>query len=114
VSGLAQVVPVRQDEVVVARLEGEIDASNRGLVGHRLRDLVTNRAELMVIDLSGVTYLDSTGIALLFELGAELRQRQQRLRVAVPAESPIARIVSLTGLARAVPVHPTVDAALVS
>ena len=113
-SGLGQVVPVRQDEVVVARLEGEIDASNRGLVGHRLRDLVTNRSEVMVIDLSGVTYLDSTGIALLFELGAELRQRQMRLGVAVAPDSPIARIVTLTGLDRALPVHESVDAALVS
>jgi anti-anti-sigma factor len=114
VSGLAQVVPVRQDEIVVARLQGEIDASNRAAVAQRLRDLVTNRAEVMVIDLGGVTYLDSTGIALLFELGIELRQRQQRLKVAVPPESPIARIVSLTGLERAMPVHPSVDAALSS
>ena len=59
----------------------------------------------MVIDLSATTYLDSAGINLLFALGEEMRGRQQRSRSSCADASPIARMVALTGLDRAMPVH---------
>ena len=49
---------------------------------------------------------------MLFELGTELRDRQQQLHLVVGPEQPIARAISLTGLDAVVPVHPTREAAL--
>ena len=99
-------------EVPVARLEGEVDASNVDEIAERLRSLLTNRSFAMVIDLSGTTYLDSAGINLLFALGEEMRARQQRLALVVREGSPIVRMMTLTGLDRAVAVHASVPDAL--
>jgi anti-anti-sigma factor len=109
---LARVVEVTDGDVPVAAIEGEIDASNADDLRDRLHSLVTNRSDALVVDLVDTTYIDSAGINLLFELAAELLQRQQRLFLVIAEPSPIARMIGITGLVRAVPVHPTRDAAL--
>jgi anti-anti-sigma factor len=109
---LAQIDEERRGELVLARVSGEIDASNAGWIGRKLRTLLTNRSDTLTVDLSGTTYLDSAGIALMFGLASELRQHQQQLRLIVADPSPIARMVTLTGLDRTVPTYTTLEAAL--
>ena len=99
-------------DVPVARLHGEIDASNARELGERLRSLVTNQLLAMVVDLSQTTYLDSAGINLLFSLATELSARQQRFAVVVRGGSPIERMIDITGLGETVLVCPTLPAAL--
>ena len=111
-STLARLEDEWHDEVPVARVQGEVDASNVKEIGDRLRSLLSNRSMAMIVDLSATTYLDSAGINLLFALAEEMRSRQQRLALVVADPSPIARMVSLTGLDRAMPVHPTLPDAL--
>ena len=96
----------------MARLEGEVDASNVEDIGARLRSLLSNRSVAMVIDLSGTTYLDSAGINLLFALGEELRARQQRLALVVAEGAPVARMLAVTGLDQAVGMRATLPEAL--
>jgi anti-sigma B factor antagonist len=112
VSTLARVEDEWHDEVPVARLQGEVDASNVKEVGDRLRSLLSNRSVAMVVDLTRTTYLDSAGINLLFSLGEEMRGRQQRLALVVADVSPIARMIRLTGLDQSMPVHDTLAQAL--
>jgi anti-sigma B factor antagonist len=81
-------------------------------VRERLRSLLTNRSVALVVDLSQTTYLDSAGINLLFALGDEMHGRQQRLAIVVADPSPIARMITLTGLDQAMPVHATLAEAL--
>jgi anti-anti-sigma factor len=102
----------RGDDVTVARLEGEVDMSNATSLGDRLRGLLTNRSLALIVDLGPTTYLDSSGITLLFGLGDEMRRRQQRLHLVVPEGSPVGRMITITGLDRAVPTYPTLDRAL--
>jgi anti-anti-sigma factor len=109
---LARMLEEWHDEVPVARVEGEVDASNVHEMGDRLRSLLTNRSMALVVDLTATTYLDSAGLNLLFSLGEELRGRQQRLGLVVADGSPIARMVAIVGLDRAVPVHRTLAEAL--
>jgi anti-anti-sigma factor len=109
---LARMIEEWHDEVPVARVEGEVDASNVHEMGDRLRSLLTNRSVALVVDLTATTYLDSAGLNLLFALGEELRRRQQQLGLVVAERSPIARMVGLVGLDKSVPVHPTVAEAL--
>lgn len=109
---LAKLTEDNDGDVPIAAIEGEIDASNVGEVGDRLREMLTNRSEALVVDLLATTYIDSAGINLLFELADELRQRQQRLFLAVGEQSPIARIIAITGLDSVVATHPTRDAAM--
>lgn len=111
---LARIVPeTHGDDVVVARIEGEIDMSNAQPLGNRLRELLTNRSVALIVDLGPTTYLDSSGIALVFALADELRRRQQELHLVVPEESHLRRVLTITGVDRAVPMHDTLDTALV-
>jgi anti-anti-sigma factor len=110
---LARIVPeTHGDDIVVARIEGEVDLSNAQTIGSRLRDLLTNHSVALVVDLGPTTYLDSSGIALIFALFDELRRRQQVLHLVVPEGSPLTRVLSITGVNRAVPTHATLDGAL--
>jgi anti-anti-sigma factor len=108
---LADFAGEERGSLALARVDGEIDASNRAWITARLRALVTNQTTAVVVDLTGTTYLDSAGIALLFELASELRAHQQQLHLVVGVGSPIARMLALTGLDTAVPVHASLDAA---
>jgi anti-anti-sigma factor len=112
VSTLARLEDEWHDEIPVARLQGEVDASNVKEMGDRLRSLLSNRSVALVIDLSGTTYLDSAGINMLFSLAEELRGRQQRLALVVGDRSPIARMITLTGLDQTIPVTATLPEAL--
>ena len=109
---LARIVEEQRSSAAIAHVVGEIDASNAGWVEAKLRGLLTNQSDVLTVDLTETTYLDSAGIALLFELAAALAQHQQELRLVIPDGSPIARMAHLTGLAAAIPTHPTLDVAL--
>ena len=111
-STLARLEDEWHDEVPVARVRGEVDASNVKEIGDRLRALVSNRSLALVVDLTQTTYLDSAGINLLFMIGEEMRRRQQRLRLVVVDGSPIVRMIALTGLDQAVGAHRTLAEAL--
>jgi anti-anti-sigma factor len=108
---LAQLVEERRGQFAVARIQGEVDASNVVWLQARLRALVDNQAHGLIIDLAGTTYLDSAGIALMFRMAAALREHQQELRLVVVDESPIARMVALTGLSGSVATHATLESA---
>ena len=109
---LARIEEQRVGDVAVARVDGEIDASNTEWLGTRLRGLLTNRSDALVVDLTRTTYLDSAGIALMFELAAELRLHQQQLHLVLEPGSPIARMAQLTGLDEAVATYGSLEAAL--
>jgi anti-anti-sigma factor len=111
VTVLASVSEERRGDLVVARIDGEIDASNVAWLQERLLAMIGNQAHGLAVDLSGTTYIDSAGLALLFELAESLQRHQQQLCLVVAASSPIARMSSLTGLDTAVPTYPTVEAA---
>jgi len=109
---LVRVVEERRDDISIAAVEGEIDSSNVQEVGERLRTLLTNRSTALVVDLTDTTYLDSAGINLLFELAGELTDRQQSLRLVVPAATPVLRMLTIAGLIGTIPTHESRDAAL--
>lgn len=109
---LARVVEDRRGGILVAALDGEVDASNAADVGDRLRLALGNASTALVLDLSPTRYLDSAGISLVFRLAEELAARQQRLVIVVPAGAPIARTLQITGLGGAVAIHPDVEAAV--
>ena len=100
------------DDVPVLRLEGEIDVSNVDEIRARMRELVTNQSFVLIVDLTPTSYLDSAGINLLFAVGEEMRGRQQQLHVVLNEESPLTRMVSLTGLDKSLPTHSTLERAL--
>lgn len=92
---LATVSRREEDGVIIATVEGEIDASNADEIGRALTD-ISNRDRGLVVDLGQVGHLDSTGIALLYELDVRLGRRGQNLGVVAPAGSAARRVLELT------------------
>ena len=100
------------EDVIVARVTGEIDLSNAAEIGAELAAGVPNSALGLVVDLTATSYLDSSGVHLVFDLAERLRRRQQQLRVVVPPGAPVRRVLRIVRLDSAVPVVPTVDEAI--
>ena len=100
-----------EDTIVVARLRGEIDLANAKPIGSLVAGAVTNDATGVVLDLTETTYLDSSGVHLVFDLNERLVARQQRLVLAIPAESRIRRVLELVNVESVVPVVTEVEEA---
>jgi anti-anti-sigma factor len=100
------------DDVVVARLTGEVDLSNAPAVGAELAAAVPNRALGLVLDLAGTSYLDSSGVSLVFDLADRLRKRQQQLRLVVPGGAPLRRVLGIVDPGASLPVVESVDTAV--
>jgi anti-sigma B factor antagonist len=102
------------DDVVLVRVIGELDLSTHEL----LREPLVNAAEAgnsVVVDLAECEFIDSSGIRALL-LGREAVASDQganRLLIAAP-QPQVMRVLEMTGVGEAVPVHESVDKALKS
>jgi anti-anti-sigma factor len=108
----ADIAIERRGEWVVARVDGELDMSNCSYVRDELTRSIPGDADGMVVDLGETAYLDSAAIELLFELARRLGRHRQLLRIAMPDDSPLRRVLELTDVRAVAPVHPTVEAAV--
>jgi anti-anti-sigma factor len=97
---------------VVARLSGEVDMANAPYVHDELLRSVPNGAIRLVIDLGGTRYLDSAAIALLFDVAKRLGRRRQALRLVLPENSPLERVLALTEVNSVAPIHGSIESAL--
>ena len=79
------------DGLVVARIRGDLDLSNLYSMHTALLEMLPNEADCLVVDLGGVTFLDSSGVEALFRLQTSLEVRQQRLAIAIPVATTLAR-----------------------
>ena len=104
---LADLAVTHADGVCVLRLTGEIDLSNADSL---LRDVVTAAAssELVIVDTGGIQFIDSAGLRMLVSAANAIGDRSARLRLVVGAESPIARLVSITNFAALMPIDESV------
>jgi anti-anti-sigma factor len=109
---IAQVELEERDGAVVGWVNGEIDGSNTSEVGRALLERLPTSAHGLALDLSGVSYLDSAGVELVFQLARRLRDRRQRLRLIVPADSPLRRVLSICDVASIAPVDETIERSL--
>jgi anti-sigma B factor antagonist/stage II sporulation protein AA (anti-sigma F factor antagonist) len=96
----------------IVRVRGEIDLSNAEAIRTEIVNAVPREARGVVLDLTETTYLDSTGVRLLFELADRLQSRRQRLALVVREAALVRRVLVLTKLDDAVPMHDEVEAAI--
>jgi anti-anti-sigma factor len=101
-------------DVVIATFEGEIDSSNAAELRLALSERLPASATALLLDLSDVTYLDSSGIQLLFDLGRRLAARRQSMRLVVPSNAPMRRVLELCAVESMAPMHADVDEALIA
>jgi anti-anti-sigma factor len=108
-SELAEVDAADLDHARVVRVSGEIDLSNAHDVLGSIGDAVRSEATAIIVDLSGVTFLDSSGISMLFRLRERIGYSRQELRLVVPLNSPIRRVLELTHVSDVIPILETLD-----
>src|SRR5688500_9464027 len=102
----------QRDSVVIAHVAGEVDLSNAASVTDRLVAAMPNTATVLVLDMAATDYLDSSGVRLIFELAQRLTNRRQKLRLVVPDDANIRRVLALTEVEQVVPMSTSVEAAL--
>jgi anti-sigma B factor antagonist len=98
--------------IELARVAGEIDASNVADLSQRLLDTVSNRSRALVLDLTETSYIDSSGISLIFDAAARMRNRRQQLRLVVQPRSFVAEVLAAVSMQDSVPIDPVLGEAL--
>jgi anti-sigma B factor antagonist len=109
---LARLSLETQGDVELARVAGEVDASNVDDLSERLLASVSNRARALVIDLSETSYIDSSGISLIFDAAARLKNRRQELRLVVTPRSFVDEVLAAVSMQESVAIDPAIDDAL--
>jgi anti-anti-sigma factor len=107
-----QIEQLEGDDVVVARLTGELDIAGADSTGKRIAEAVPSSARGVVVDMSELEFIDSSGISMLFALARRVGSRRQELRVVAPAGKPVARVLDIVEFDRAAPVHADLDSAV--
>jgi anti-anti-sigma factor len=85
---------------------GEIDLANADDVERRILDAISNQLAEVTVDLRDVEYIDSAGLRVLFTLATRLATLQIGLVLLVTTDSPIRRVLELSGVTAAIPVRP--------
>jgi anti-anti-sigma factor len=101
-----------EGDVELAKVAGEVDASNVDDLSEKLLDQVSNEARAVVIDLTDTSYIDSSGISLIFDAAARLRNRRQQLRLVVPPKSFVGEVLAAVSMQESVPIDAAVSDAL--
>ena len=102
----------QRDDVVVARLSGELDISVAEKTGRKIADAVASSALGVVVDMSGLEFMDSSGVSMLFSLARQVGSHRQQLRVVAPPGRPVSRVLQIVEFDRAAPVDVDVDSAV--
>ena len=108
----AEIVLDRRDGSIVARLNGEVDMSNAPYVRDQLLESMPNDALALVLDITACRYLDSAAIEVLFDVSRRLARRRQELRLVMPPDSPLRRVIELTEVHTAAPVFESLEKAV--
>jgi anti-sigma B factor antagonist len=109
---LARLSLESQGDVELARVAGEVDASNVDDLSQRLLESVPSRARALVLDLRETSYIDSSGISLIFDAAARLRNRRQELRLVVTPQSFVGEVLKAVSMERSVAIDPGLEEAL--
>jgi anti-anti-sigma factor len=111
-SDLARLSVETRGDVELARVAGEVDASNVSDLSQELLEAVSNHSRAVVIDLSETSYIDSSGISLIFDAAARLRNRRQELRLVVPPRSFVDEVLAAVSMGRSVAIDGALEDAL--
>jgi anti-anti-sigma factor len=102
----------RDDDVVVARLTGELDISVAEQTGRQIGEAVPSSALGVVVDMGELEFMDSSGVSMLFSLARQVGSHRQQLRVVAPPGKPVSRVLEIVEFSRAAPVDADLDSAL--
>ncbi|HLM65510.1 MAG TPA: STAS domain-containing protein [Acidimicrobiales bacterium] len=95
----------------VVSIFGELDVATAPALREKLIALVGDGSTQVVLDLEGVDFLDSTGLGTIISALKRVRTHGGDMRL-VCTQGRIRRLFEITGLDKAVPLLPSLDAAV--
>lgn len=105
-------VSAPREGVGLVTLTGEHDLGTVGAVREALERAQAEH-DAVVVDLCGATFIDSSILGAILEGRRQAREQERGFAVACDNSSkPVRRVLEVTGLARELPAHPSVEAAL--
>jgi anti-sigma B factor antagonist len=97
--------------LAVVEATGEVDLATVPQLREAISDHIVAGRTSLLVDLRAVTYLDSTGLGVL--VGAAKAAGSQGGSLRLVCDNPrVLRLLRITGLDKALAVHPTVESAL--
>jgi anti-anti-sigma factor len=103
---LARLSVETEGDVELARVAGEVDASNVENLTAQLLDALSNQTRAVILDLSDTSYIDSSGISLIFDTAARMKNRRQQLRLVVRPKSFVGEVLAAVAMADSIPIDP--------
>jgi anti-sigma B factor antagonist len=95
----------------IVDVKGEVDLYTSPRLREKIVELVEDGHIRIVVGLEDVSFLDSSGLGALVGALKRVNERGGRMVLAVPEGSPL-KVLTITGLDKVFPIHPTVDDAL--
>ncbi|HKY64792.1 MAG TPA: STAS domain-containing protein [Acidimicrobiales bacterium] len=95
----------------VVHVYGELDVATSPTLREQLIRLVGEGRSRLVLSLDGVDFLDSTGLGTIISALKRVRTHDGDIRL-VCTQARITRLFEITGLDKAIPLLPTLDAAV--
>jgi phosphoserine phosphatase RsbU/P len=95
----------------IVTMPAEMDLTNSSDVSDLLAAAASHSPEVITVDMTATTFCDSAGVHALSHTHALATATGSELRLAL-GDSPVARIIQLTGLDQVVPVYPDVQQSL--
>jgi anti-anti-sigma factor len=112
VSELVRVEFEERDDVILARVYGELDIAGAGRIGSEIGEAVPASARGVVVDLTGLEFIDSSGVSMLFRLARRVSARRQSLAVVSSPRGPVARVLEIVEFENAAPIEDSVEDAV--
>ncbi len=104
-------VVVREPDVAVVSVGGDLDIDTATELHYQLANQITHGRRHLVLDLSAVPFMDSSGLNIILRTSQEARRIDGSVQVAAPT-SAVRRILELTGVGLSTPIRDTVEEAL--
>jgi anti-sigma B factor antagonist len=103
----------RNQDIAVLTVRGDIDLATAPALREVLLPVLERDSGPVVIDLSEVPFMDSTGVHVLIDTFRRLRPQNRRLAIACREDGQIHRLLALTGVLDALPVHRSRESAVI-
>jgi anti-sigma B factor antagonist len=100
----------RVDGCSVVFAVGEIDLAASPVMRQAMAEAVESRRHL-IVDLSAVSFLDSTGLGVLIRTQKTIAATHKSMSLVGPI-GMVAKVLNITRIDEAIPVHPNLDTAL--
>jgi anti-sigma B factor antagonist len=100
----------RAGDQAVVELPAEVDISSADLLRDQLLALLEQGVRTLIVDMSGTTFCDSAALGALITAQKRAAESAAELRLVAMA-APVLRVMTIIGVDRLIPIHPTLAAA---